>query len=46
MVGQKVAIFTAVELKTKNVRVTPEQWIFLEQVKKAGGIAILHREPQ
>ena len=44
MVGEKIAIFTAVELKTKNVKLTKEQANFLEQVKAAGGIAIEKRE--
>jgi hypothetical protein len=39
MVGTKVAIFTAAEVKTYNGAVRPEQKNFLEAVKAAGGIA-------
>lgn len=38
MVGQKVAIFAAVEVKTPNGRVTEAQQNFIDQVNKAGGI--------
>jgi hypothetical protein len=44
MVGKKIAIFTAVELKTKHVKLSPEQANFIAQVNAAGGIAIEHRE--
>ena len=47
MVGQKVAVFTAVELKTKNDTSSPEQRNFVEQVHKAGGLAgIVYNEEQ
>lgn len=46
MVGQKVAIFLAIETKTKTGRVTDEQKNFLAQVDAAGGISILARNPQ
>ena len=39
MVGRKLAIFTAQEVKTEAGRVTDEQTAFLSCVKKAGGIA-------
>ena len=39
MVGKKIAVFTAVEIKTSKVRTTPEQVVFIENVNKAGGIA-------
>lgn len=39
MVGRKLAIFTAQEVKTEAGRVTAEQTAFLSCVKKAGGIA-------
>ena len=39
MVGQKIAIFTAIEVKAPNGRVSPDQKNFLEQVQKSGGIA-------
>jgi hypothetical protein len=44
MVGKKIAIFTAVELKTKHVKLSPEQANFIAQVNAAGGIAIEHKE--
>lgn len=37
MVGQKVAVFTAIEVKTGKVRVSPAQKNFLQQVQAAGG---------
>lgn len=39
MVGQKIAVFTAVELKTVNDRASKEQINFVDQVHKAGGLA-------
>ena len=38
MVGQRVAVFAALEVKDKG-RLTPEQRGFLDVVAKAGGIA-------
>lgn len=38
MVGQKIAIFVAIEVKDKG-RVTPEQRRFISCVKQAGGFA-------
>lgn len=47
MVGKKVAIFTAVEIKTGSVKITPEQKVFIENVNRAGGIAgIVYDETQ
>ena len=44
-VGQKVAIFTAVEEKTLAYRkLTPAQVNFLDQVVKAGGLGYVARE--
>jgi len=43
MVGQKIAIFTAVEVKNEKGRATKEQLKFLQVVKNAGGIARLTR---
>ena len=44
MVGDTVAIFTAVEVK-KNTKPSPEQLAFIEAVKKAGGRAgVAHDE--
>lgn len=39
MVGRKVAIFTALEIKTPTGRATPEQRRFIEHIRAAGGIA-------
>ena len=36
--GKTVAIFTAIEVKTKGVKVTPEQRNFIARVNEAGGI--------
>jgi hypothetical protein len=39
MVGAKVALFTAVEVKTPTGRVSAEQANFIQRVRQAGGIA-------
>lgn len=39
MVGQRVAIFAAVEIKRRGKRGTPEQKQFIEVVKRLGGLA-------
>ena len=39
MVGGKVAIFTAIEIKTKTTRLSLKQHNFITEVKIAGGIA-------
>jgi hypothetical protein len=38
-VGKKVAIFTAIEVKTGRLKPTPEQENFLRVVRESGGIA-------
>ena len=43
MVGQQVAIFTSIEVKTPTGRVRPEQKTWLDAVAKAGGIAAVAR---
>ena len=43
MVGQTVAIFTSIEVKTPTGRVRPEQKTWLDAVLKAGGIAAVAR---
>jgi len=43
-VGRRVAIFTAIECKSQNGRLTKEQANFLAQVEHAGGIAIECRD--
>lgn len=44
MVGHKVAVFTAVEVKTATGQPTQEQTNFIEQVRAAGGIAGIARD--
>lgn len=39
MVGQQVAVFTSIEVKTPTGRVRPDQKQWLEAVQAAGGIA-------
>lgn len=46
MVGQKVAVFTAIEVKTEKGRATAEQLNFIAQVRKSGGIAGIARSPE
>ncbi len=40
------AIFTAIEVKTKTGRVTPEQQNFIDVIRRAGGIAGIARSPE
>jgi VRR-NUC domain len=46
MVGRTIAVFTAIEAKTKNVRLSDKQINFLKRVKESGGIADEIREIQ
>ena len=39
MVGQQVAVFTSIEVKTPTGRIRPEQQQWLNAVQAAGGIA-------
>jgi hypothetical protein len=39
MVGQRIAVFCSIEVKTPTGRVRPEQQAWLEVVQHAGGIA-------
>jgi len=39
MVGQRIAVFTSIEVKTPTGRVRPEQRQWMEAVQAAGGIA-------
>jgi hypothetical protein len=41
MVGRRLAVFTAVEVKKPGGKATAEQLNFLQRVKDAGGIAVL-----
>jgi hypothetical protein len=43
MVGQTVAVFTAVEVKSPTGRPTPQQVAFLNHIKAAGGRAGIAR---
>lgn len=45
MVGQRVAVFASVEVKTEIGKLKPEQQNWLEQVKNAGGLAFCARSP-
>lgn len=46
MVGKTIAVFLAVEVKTGSGRATKEQLNFIDQVRKAGGIAGIARTPE
>ena len=43
MVGQQIAVFTSIEVKSTSGRVKPEQQQWLDAVAKAGGIAAVAR---
>ena len=43
MVGQQVAVFTSLEVKTPTGRIRPEQTNWLHTIKRAGGIAAVVR---
>lgn len=43
MVGQRVAVFTAIEVKTETGRVSEQQQKFLDAVNKAGGRGFIAR---
>jgi len=44
MVGKEIAVFTAIEVKTKTGITSPEQKDFLRTINHDGGIAILYRD--
>lgn len=46
MVGQRVAVFTAIEAKDGKGRATADQRRFLDAVRAAGGIAGIARTPE
>jgi hypothetical protein len=46
MVGQQLAVFTSIEIKTPNGRVKPEQHAWQRTVSAAGGIAGIARSIQ
>lgn len=41
MVGQKIAVFAALEVKTAKGKVSPAQSKFIEMVRKFGGISAI-----
>ncbi|MDD2863962.1 MAG: VRR-NUC domain-containing protein [Methylococcales bacterium] len=43
MVGQKIAVFTAIEVKTEKGKVSPQQDKFIEMVGRFGGIGTVVR---
>lgn len=43
MVGKKIAVFSAIECKTKRGRISADQDNFIKQVDDAGGIAFVAR---
>ncbi len=46
MVGKKIAVFTAIEVKAEGGRVSPKQRNFLDVVKQSGGIAGIASSPE
>ena len=44
MIGRRVAVFTAVEVKGQHGRLSGPQQIFLNAVRSAGGIAVEARD--
>ena len=46
MVGQQVAVFTSIEVKTPTGRVTPDQHSWLNMIQSLGGIAGVARSVQ
>lgn len=43
MVGKKIAVFTAAEVKTSSGKASPEQIAFINMVNKFGGIGFIAR---
>ena len=46
MVGKKIAVFTAVEVKTESGRASAPQLNFIQRLREAGGIAGIARSPE
>jgi hypothetical protein len=46
MVGKKIAIFTALEVKSDRGRATAEQLNFIQRLRECGGIAGIARSPE
>jgi hypothetical protein len=45
MIGKKIAVFVALEVKTPTGKPTPEQMNFIRQVRAAGGFGGIVRNP-
>lgn len=45
-IGRRVAVFTALEIKTQTGRATPKQRNFIDAVRRAGGISGIARSPE
>ena len=43
MIGQTIGVFTAIEVKTQNGRVSKEQKHFLDAIRRVGGISGIAR---
>ena len=46
MVGRKMAVFCAIEVKAKKGKLTKQQGLFLEMVNHMGGVGIVVRSPE
>lgn len=46
MVGTSIAVFTAIEVKTKSGKITSEQLNFLREVRDSGGISGIARDTE
>jgi hypothetical protein len=44
MIGQKIAVFTAIEVKSKHGKTSGKQQNFIDAVRQAGGIAEIRKE--
>ena len=44
-VGRRVAVFTSVEVKTAAGRVSAEQQVWYDNIRRSGGMAIIARNP-
>lgn len=46
MIGRRIAVFTAIEVKSGKGKTTPKQDNFIARVKLAGGVAIVARSTE
>ena len=44
MIGKKIAVFTAIEIKSKEGRTSKKQQNFIDAARRSGGIAEIKRE--